>query len=302
MGKDNIAFHTEIWPAELLGYAGDASKGGSLHRYGKLNLPTEIVSSEFLTMNGGKFSTSQNRVIYVKDFLEQFAADTLRYYIAISGPENQDTNFTWEEFFQRVNSELVGNWGNLVNRVLSIAFKKFDGIPQVKFDQLSEIDRATLDHVQAGFTSIGEKLSHSKMHASISEIMGLSDSVNQYLAKTQPWKETDTERVAQIIWTAAQCVADINVMLAPFLPFSCRAVYLQLGFKDGLFDVQPRIERVKDLDLLDEQPQPNYLIMTGNYRLGVNVPAWQHLPLKGGTMIPRPTPVFEKIDPQSVKL
>jgi hypothetical protein len=91
-------------------------------------------------------------------------------------------------------------------------------------------------------------------------------------------------------------------MLAPFLPFSCRAVYLQLGFKDGLFDVQPRIERVNDLDRLDEQPQTNYLIMTGNYRLGVNVPAWQHLPLSGGTKIPRPTPVFEKIDPQSVKL
>ena len=97
MGKDNITFHSQIWPGELLGYAGKGSKGGEVHELGELNLPTEVVSSEFLTMSGSKFSSSKGVVIYVKDFLAEFGPDPLRYFIAVAGPENNDTDFTWDE-------------------------------------------------------------------------------------------------------------------------------------------------------------------------------------------------------------
>ncbi|WP_454973792.1 methionine--tRNA ligase, partial [Corynebacterium propinquum] len=122
-GKDNITFHSQIWPAQLLGYAGKGAKGGEQHRYGDINLPTEIVSSEFLTMSGSKFSSSKGLVIYVKDFLEEFGPDPLRYFIAVAGPENNDADFTWDEFVRRINNELANGWGNLVNRTVSMAHK-----------------------------------------------------------------------------------------------------------------------------------------------------------------------------------
>jgi methionyl-tRNA synthetase len=292
MGKDNIAFHAEIWPAELLGYAGIGSKGGNLQKLGKLNLPTEIVSSEFLTMNGGKFSTSQNVVIYVKDFLAEFDADTLRYFIEVAGPESQDSNFTWEEFYQRVNSELVGNWGNLVNRTLNIVHKKFGQIPDLTVADLTKADQELLEHIEAGFEIVGDFLENSKFRAGVSQVMLLSDSVNQYLAKTQPWKETDQRRLEQIMWTACQAIANINVMFAPFLPFSSKTIYHQLGFEGSLFDVQPEIRRVPDLD----DPSSEYLILTGDYQLGVNVPKWEPLPIVSGAKIDQPVPVFKKLD------
>ncbi len=116
MGKDNITFHAQIWPAELLAYNGEGASGGAPGGYGALALPTEVVSSEFLTMEGRKFSSSRKVVIYVRDFLSRYDADALRYFIAVAGPETTDTDFTWAEFLRRNNDELVAGWGNLVNR------------------------------------------------------------------------------------------------------------------------------------------------------------------------------------------
>src|SRR5207248_377493 len=123
MGKDNITFHSQIWPAELLAYNGEGSRGGQPGEYGTLALPTEVVSSEFLTMEGRKFSSSRSVVIYVRDFLSRYDADSLRYYLSANGPENSDTDFTWAEFVRRNNDELVAAWGNLVNRSLSFTAK-----------------------------------------------------------------------------------------------------------------------------------------------------------------------------------
>ena len=123
MGKDNIVFHAEIWPAMLFGYSGIGAHGGTPGSLGALNRPYEVVSSEFLTMEGRKFSSSRNVVIYVGDMLSRYDADSLRYYLAVAGPENQDTDFTWSEFLRRNNEELVGAWGNLVNRTISMTAK-----------------------------------------------------------------------------------------------------------------------------------------------------------------------------------
>src|SRR5699024_4347399 len=143
MGKDNITFHSQIWPAELLGYAGKGSRGGEAGALGDLDLPTEVVSSEYLTMSGSKFSSSKGVVIYVKDFLAEFGPDPLRYFIAVAGPENQDTDFTWDEFVRRVNNELANGWGNLVNRTVSMAHKNFGEVPQP--GELLDDDSALLD-------------------------------------------------------------------------------------------------------------------------------------------------------------
>ena len=130
MGKDNIVFHSEIWPAMLLGYSGLGARGGQPGPLGTLNLPTEVVSSEYLTMEGRKFSSSRAVVIYVRDFLARYDVDALRYYVAVAGPENQDTDFTWSEFVRRNNDELVATWGNLVNRAVSFAARNIGSIPE----------------------------------------------------------------------------------------------------------------------------------------------------------------------------
>ncbi len=129
MGKDNITFHSQIWPAELLGYAGKGSKGGEPGDYGELNLPTEVVSSEYLTMEGRQFSTSRGYTILVRDVLDRYGPDGIRYFICAAGPESQDANFTWKEFVQRNNSELVAGWGNLVSRTAAMVARSFGEIP-----------------------------------------------------------------------------------------------------------------------------------------------------------------------------
>ena len=129
MGKDNIVFHSQIWPAELLAYNGEGSRGGEPGEYGRLNLPTEVVSSEFMTMESKQFSTSRGHVILVGDMLARYQPDALRYFICAAGPETSDADFTWAEFVQRTNSELVAGWGNLVNRTATMIAKSFGEIP-----------------------------------------------------------------------------------------------------------------------------------------------------------------------------
>ena len=154
MGKDNIVFHSEIWPAMLLGYSGLGARDGSPGPLNKLNLPTEVVSSEYLTMEGRKFSSSRAVVIYVRDFLARYDVDALRYYVAIAGPENQDTDFTWSEFVRRNNDELVATWGNLVNRAVSFAARNIGSIPEA--GSLTDLDRDVLARSRQAFGPVGE--------------------------------------------------------------------------------------------------------------------------------------------------
>ncbi len=153
MGKDNIVFHAEIWPAMLLGYDGNGSKGGTPGPFGKLDLPTEVVSSEFLTMEGRKFSSSRQVVIYVRDFLDRYDVDALRYYVAVAGPETHDTDFTWSEFVRRNNDELVATWGNLVNRAVSFAARYVGSIPAA--GTLTDADHALLAATGNAFGEVG---------------------------------------------------------------------------------------------------------------------------------------------------
>ena len=191
MGKDNITFHSQIWPAELLAYNGEGDKGGEPGEYGRLALPTEVVSSEYLTMEGRKFSSSRRVVIYVRDFLERYDADALRYFVAVAGPESTDTDFTWSEFLRRNNDELVAGWGNLVNRSISMAAKNFGAVPAA--GELTDADRALLDSARAAFATVGGYIERHRFKAAITEAMRVVGEANKYLSDQAPWKIKDTE-------------------------------------------------------------------------------------------------------------
>ena len=302
-GKDNITFHSQIWPAELLGYAGKGSKGGEEHTYGDLNLPTEIVSSEYLTMSGSKFSSSKGVVIYVKDFLKEFGPDALRYFISVAGPENNDTDFTWDEFVRRINNELANGWGNLVNRTVSMAFKNFGEVPAPA--ALEQADKDILALSEETFATAAEFLEQSKFKQAMTAIMHVVGEANAYVAAMEPWKlakdETQRERLATVLWTALQVVSDCNVMLTPFLPFTAQKVHETLG-REGEWAAQPQVEDVDDdvpVELVGVNLPPEnhpYPIITGDYTGQQAV--WQRIDVTPGTVLQKPKPLVAKLDPE----
>lgn len=299
MGKDNIVFHSQVWPAELLGYNGEGERGGQPGEMGRLNLPTEVVSSEFLTMEGKKFSTSKSVVIYVRDMLSRYQADALRYFISAAGPENQDADFTWAEFVRRTNDELVAAWGNLVNRVASMIHKRVGAIPQP--GQLQPEDKQLLDQVEAGFAEVGQLIETHRQKAALQQIMRLVALANQYVASTEPFKlktpETQ-ERLHTILWVLAQVIADLNLMFSPFLPSSANAIDRVFG-GSGQIAPMPRIEEVTDLDQTREDGSDfNYPIITGDYG---DVPQWGRHEVKIGNTVSKPKPVFEKLDSEIIE-
>ena len=304
MGKDNIVFHSQIWPAELLGYNGQGAAGGEPGRLGVLNLPTEVVSSEFLTMEGKKFSSSHGIVIYVRDFLERYQADALRYFICAAGPETADADFTWAEFVRRTNGELVAGWGNLVNRTASMIHKRFGQIPEPA--ELEDIDRALLDAVEAGFASVGDLIAQHRQKAALGEAMRLVGEANKYVADTQPFKLKGEDpatqaRLATVLHTLAQAVTDLNLMLSPFLPHAANDVDRVLGGA-GRIAPMPRIEEVDELDP-DHLPEAfdgrtGYPIITGDYQ---DAPTWGRHPVTVGTPVAKPAPVFTKLDESIVE-
>jgi methionyl-tRNA synthetase len=294
MGKDNITFHSQIWPAELLGYDGRGSRGGSPGPFRTLELPTEVVSSEFLTMEGRKFSSSRGVVIYVRDFLERYDPDALRYFIAVAGPENQDTDFTWAEFVRRNNDELVAGWGNLVNRTVSMVAKNVGSVPEP--GELTDPDRALLETTRAGFGAVGSLLETHRQKAAVQEAMRVVGEANTYLSQQAPWKlrTEDPDRMRTVLHVALQAVDDCNTLLAPFLPHSAQLVHELLG-RTGVVAPMPAVREVTDLD--DGRPYP-VLMLDRDPREGL---PWGTRPIEPGTPVAPPTPAFRKLDDSVVE-
>jgi methionyl-tRNA synthetase len=291
MGKDNITFHSQIWPAELLAYNGEGDQGGEPGAYGRLALPTEVVSSEYLTMEGRKFSSSRRVVIYVRDFLSRYDADALRYFVAVAGPETTDTDFTWSEFLRRNNDELVAGWGNLVNRSIAMAAKNFGAIPPA--GPLTDEDQTLLASARAAFGKVGELIEHHRLKAAINEAMRVVGDANKYLSDQAPWKiKDDPERLGTILHVALQVVSDCNVLLTPFLPHSSNQVHALLG-GTGVHAPMPEIREVSDLD-----GGPDYPIITGDYAEGAR---WESVSIEVGRALSPPKPVFKKLDPSIVE-
>src|SRR5580693_4354419 len=286
MGKDNIVFHSEIWPAMLLGYAGLGARGGEPGPLGTLNLPTEVVSSEYLTMEGRKFSSSRAVVIYVRDFLARYDSDALRYYVAIAGPESQDTDFTWSEFVRRNNDELVATWGNLVNRAVSFAARYVGSIPAA--GDLTDLDRSLLERSRLAFDTVGGHLAASRFKFAINEAMRTVAEANKYFSEQAPWKlrESDPDRMRTVLHVALQLVDDAKTLLTPFLPRSSQRVHEMLGGA-GTWSDMPYVEDV------DEEGGPSYPVITGRYD---GAARWASAPLRPGTPLAPPTPLFTKLD------
>jgi methionyl-tRNA synthetase len=288
MGKDNIVFHTVIWPSILLGYGEGGLYGAGR---GALKLPDNVASSEFLTMEGKKFSSSRGVEILVRDFLSRYDPDALRYFISIAGPETQDTDFTWSEFVRRNNDELVATWGNLVNRMLHSAYKNFGAVPEP--GSLVEADKALLTEVEHGFESVGSLIEATRFKNALQEAMRLASLGNQYIAEQAPWErlEDDRERAATILYVALRVIDSLKVLLTPFLPFSSQRLHELLGYEGVLAGPL-------EFRTVEEEDGREHVVLTGDYESWIG--RWEPSELQPGQVLREPTPLFAKLDAEKV--
>jgi methionyl-tRNA synthetase len=286
-GKDNIVFHTVIWPAMLLGYG----EGGDLGAgKGPLHLPTNVVATEFLTYYGSQFSSSRGHAIFVRDFLDHFDADALRFYLVAASPETQDTEFTWEEFVRRSNDELLANWGNLVNRTLTNAHRNFGAVPEP--GPLSDADTALLDAIAGGFESVGSLIERGRIRSALGEAMRLSSEVNQYISETAPWAlvKTDRDRAATVLYVALRAVDSLKVIFTPFLPHTSQQLHELLGYEGWLAGPLEFRE-------VAESEGRSHKVLTGDYSEWVGT--WEPSSLPPGQTLREPRPLFRKLDPST---
>lgn len=292
MGKDNIVFHTIIWPSMLIGYGNGmvGNLGGG--EADPLAIPYNVVSSEFLTMEGKKFSSSRGVVIYVNDFLERYDPDALRYYLAAAGPEAQDTDFTWAEFLRRNNDELVATWGNLVNRVLSMAHKNFAIVPEP--GELQAPDKALLDSVEKGFETVGALIEKASFKAALNDVMRLTDEANRYVNDQEPWRliKEDQGRAATVIYTLLRTIDNLKILFSPVLPFSSQRLHEMLGYA-GSLSGELRFEEIT------EEEGQSHRVLTGDYAAGVG--RWSPSELAAGQKLEPPKPLFKKLDDSIVE-
>jgi len=250
IGKDNIPFHSIIWPAILMAYG-----------HG-LNLPYDVPANEFLSLENRKFSTSQNWALWVPDYLERYDPDPLRYLLSINMPETGDADFSWSEFVRRNNEELVATYGNLVNRVLSFTYRNFDGkIPTP--GNLADVDEQIIDTARASMDRVGDHLYHTRFKAAIAQAFSLAQETNRYLDTKAPWRsiKTDREDAATTLWNAIRVLNCLKIIMAPFLPFSSQSLHQFLGFfgqvEDESWDFEQAINSINAGNPL-RQPTPLY--------------------------------------------
>ncbi|MDI6814868.1 MAG: class I tRNA ligase family protein, partial [Dehalococcoidales bacterium] len=224
IGKDNIPFHTIVWPAMLMGY-------------GDLNLPYDVPANEFLTIEGRRLSTSRNWAVWLPDYLSRYDPDPLRYLLSINMPETGDTDFSWSEFVRRNNDELVATYGNLVHRVLTFVYRNFDGsVPTPgEFDNHSQ---ALLNKAKDTLDTMDELLYHCHFREAIRSAMSLAQEANRYLDEKSPWKtiKQDRQASATALYVAISVLSCLRTALYPFLPFSSQKLHQLLGFTGSVED------------------------------------------------------------------
>jgi methionyl-tRNA synthetase len=253
IGKDNIPFHAIIWPAMLLGY-------------GNRNLPYDVPANEFMTMSGAKASSSRGNVIWTRDVLDKYTADTLRYYLSVTAPEGRDTDFTYDEMIRRNNDELVATYGNAVHRTLTFLQSKFGGVvPQPQ--ALREADREILAEVEGGFSVVGHNIANCHFKDGINAAMAVARAANRYLNEQEPWKQikVDREAAGTSIYVMLQVLSGLRILFAPYLPFSSQKLHTLLGFEGD-----------------------------------VTTNGWRSTEVPAGTTLPVPAPLFPKLEEVAV--
>ena len=212
IGKDNIVFHCIIFPTML-------------KTHGDYILPDNVPANEFLNLEDDKISTSKNWAVWLHEYLRDFEGkqDVLRYVLTANAPETKDNNFTWKDFQERNNSELVAVYGNFVNRALQLTKKYWNGVVPA-CGELEEIDRQTIQEFKDVKEKVEAYLEIFKFREAQKEAMNLARIGNKYIAETEPWKlwKTDPKRVETILYISLQLVANLSIAFEPFLPFSSK--------------------------------------------------------------------------------
>jgi methionyl-tRNA synthetase len=290
IGKDNIFFHTSLWPAQLMG-AGSAFMDLFTGDEVPLTLPYDVPANQFMNLEHQKISGSRNWAVWGLDALRRYDADALRYYLTVNMPENKDSDWDWAEFVARNNNELVATWGNLANRVLSFSYKHWEGhVPDVGLAALREEDLRLLEVIENGFERVGAELEAVRLRSALGEAMKLATAVNQYLDQTAPWSaiKTDRDGAGKTIYTALKAIDSLKVLFAPFLPFSSERLHGFFGYQTPLFGEQYTTD---ESDSLGEHK-------VLRYRAGESAepPAWKSSQLKPGVKLNQPGPLFKKLD------
>ncbi len=274
IGKDNIPFHTVIWP-------------GMLIAYGDMNLPYDVPANEYLTLEEKALSKSRRWMIEALDFVSRYDPDTLRYMLSINAPEGRDTNFSWSEFLRRNNDELVATYGNLVHRTLTFAYRTFDGhVP--KPGPMGDADAAMLERSEAAFGTVGDLLEACKFKAAITEAMAVAHEANRYLDGKAPWFQVKEDRAAAAttIYVCLRVIDNLKILLAPFMPFSSQKLHTLLGYETDIMGRQYTEE-------VQEKTRSHLVLRYDGAGLAAR---WEPSQLPPGQTLAKPAPLFKKLD------
>ena len=242
MGKDNIPFHTIIWPAILMGLnAKDASEVSHVPEPGGMVLEDNVSSNEYLMLQGGQFSKSRRHGVWLPSYLERYDPDALRYYLSINMPETHDTDFRWDEYVDRVNNELIGTYGNFVHRVMTLAHRlqSDGGNPLARYDD-HESHRETIALVNEKVSSAIDSMERQRFKEALRSIMGIAQIGNSILQDAAPWKHLKGEDSPEsrkslsslaLSWRICSCLA---VCMRPFIPFSSERLWSMLGNESNI--------------------------------------------------------------------
>lgn len=288
IGKDNIPFHTLFWPSQLLGARGFRHEQESA----ELTLPYDVPANEFMNMEGRKISGSRNWGVWMLDALSRHDPDPLRYYLTTNMPETRDSDWTWQGYLDRNNNELVANWGNLVNRTLNMTQRYFGGVVPTAAE-LTARDNDLLEGLQAGFDTVGHFYATCQFRAAVGEVMRLSTLCNQYLEEMSPWTtaKQDMTRTATTLWVMLQAINQLKLLIAPVLPFTSQQLHTLLGEEGTLFG------RQTIANFSEATRDHEALLYDGTTALG----QWRPVPIPSGRQLPKPTPLFKKLDPSMIE-
>ena len=248
LGKDNIPFHTIFWPAVLQSFDND------------LNLPYDVPGNAFLKFGGQQFSKSRGVSVSIKDIVEEYDPDAMRYYMSANMPENRDSDFTWEDFVTRNNSELVATYGNFVHRTMSFTQKNFGEIPD------APLDTEAKEAINSALEEVAQHIEKCEFKMGIKRAMELARFGNQYIDAQAPWKQLKASRedCAATLYTSLCISKALAVVFAPYLPFSSQKLWESLGEEGQILEAK-----------------------------------WDNalVPPKPGTKLEKPEPLFKKLDP-----
>ena len=218
LAKDNIPFHSIIWPSILMGYNPE------------LNLPYDIPANEYLRLKGEQFSKSRGLAIWVPEIVKKFDVDSIRYYLSINMPENKDSNWLWEDFVIKNNDELVGAYGNFIHRVITFTQKNFTKIPPKGI--LDELDKEALEKIKETSEEVKEAISQCKFKNGLRSAMKLAQFGNYYFDRKEPWKliKSNKEECGSVLYICLKIVKALAVFISPYLPFSSEKILKMIGY------------------------------------------------------------------------